>query len=253
VSAIPRLSGRRALVTGGSGGIGLATARRFVAEGATVAICDRDVARVPDGIQAIEADVTSPEAMAAAVELAAGGEQLDVCVANAGVLLVEPFVTSSPREWERVLRVNTLGVMITFQAAARHMTQRGVPGRLLATASISGLRGESNALAYCASKAAVVSIVESLAAELAPSSITVNAVAPGEIDTDMNTAAMAQLGAASGVDAKEYRERLVSSGIPLGRMGQPSDVAAAFAFLASDDASYITGMTMRVDGGQLLL
>ncbi len=165
------LEGRRALVTGAATGIGAATVERFRAEGASVLGVD-----VAPGFEGFTADATDPDQMAAAVR--AAGE-LDVCVANAGVSLMEPFLDGSVASWTRVIRVNLIGVMVTLQAAARAMP-RG--GRLLATASIAGLHGEAAAAAYCASKAGVVALVKTLSIELGPA-ITVNAVAPGQIET----------------------------------------------------------------------
>ena len=151
------LEGRSALVTGAATGIGAATVTRFRAEGAHVVGVDADPA-----YSGVVADVTDPDELAQAV-LAAG--ELDICVANAGISLMEPFLDGDMLSWERVLRVNLLGVMNTFQQAALAMP-RG--GRLLATASIAGLHGEADATAYCASKAGVIGLVRSLAVELAP-------------------------------------------------------------------------------------
>jgi NAD(P)-dependent dehydrogenase (short-subunit alcohol dehydrogenase family) len=241
-----RLAGRRALVTGGAAGIGAATAARLAAEGADVLVVDaRDAPRVH------RADVTDPAQVAGAVRAAAGAQGLDICVANAGVSLMEPFLDGSIASWERVLRVNLLGVMITLQAAAQAMVPTGRGGRLLATASIAGLHGEPGSSAYCASKAGVVGLVRTLAVELAPFGITVNAIAPGQIDTDMNSRDLETQARELGRSAEQLREEHLERSVPARRLGTPEEVASLFAFLASDEADFITGEVLRIDGGEL--
>jgi NAD(P)-dependent dehydrogenase (short-subunit alcohol dehydrogenase family) len=188
-----------------------------------------------------------------AVRRAAGDGTLDICIANAGVVLLEDFIDGTPAGWSAVLDVNVVGVMVTLQAAARRMLDDARGGRLLATASVAGIRGEPRSAVYCASKAGVIAVVQSLAVELAGAGITVNAVAPGEIDTAMHARAMDQLSRSTGVPAAELRATIVSNSVPLGRMGTPEDVAGLYAFLVSDDAAFITGETFRLDGGQLLV
>lgn len=237
------LTGRTALVTGAAGGIGAATVRHFEAAGARVLGVDS-----APSYEGFVGDVTDPSDMAAAV--AAAGE-IDVCVANAGISLVEPLLDGEPDRWERVLQVNLLGVMVTFQAAARAMVEGGRGGRLLATASIAGLRGERNGAAYGASKAGIVGLVRSLSVELSGHGIAVNAVAPGQIDTGMNRRDFAAAGGSSGRSAAEVLQAHLESRVPAGRIGRPEEVATVFTFLASDAASFITGEVIRVDGGEL--
>jgi NAD(P)-dependent dehydrogenase (short-subunit alcohol dehydrogenase family) len=234
------LEGRRALVTGAATGIGAATLARFRAEGAQVVGVDADPAY--DGVVA---DVTDPDQMARAVRRAG---ELDICVANAGISLMEPFLEGSLHSWERVLRVNVLGVMNSFQAAALAMP-RG--GRLLATASIAGLHGEPDASAYCASKAGVIGVVRALALELAPRGFTVNAVAPGQIDTRMNSTDLETVSRREGRPAEELLRAHLDSRVPARRLGTPDEVAGVFAFLASDAADFISGAVLRIDGGEL--
>jgi NAD(P)-dependent dehydrogenase (short-subunit alcohol dehydrogenase family) len=234
------LEGRRALVTGAATGIGAATVARFSAEGADVVGVDADSA-----YSGAVADVTDPDEVARAV-LAAG--ELDICVANAGISLMEPFLDGDLRSWERVLRVNLLGVMNTFQQAAMAMP-RG--GRLLATASIAGLHGEPGASAYCASKAGVVGLVRSLAIELAPRGFTVNAVAPGQIDTRMNSTDLEEMSRREGRPARELLRAHLERHVPARRLGTPDEVAGLFAFLASDAGGFITGTVVAIDGGEL--
>jgi NAD(P)-dependent dehydrogenase (short-subunit alcohol dehydrogenase family) len=234
------LEGRRALVTGAATGIGAATVARFSAEGARVVGVDADPA-----YSGVVADVTDPDEIAGAV-LAAG--ELDICVANAGISLMQSFLEGDLGSWERVLRVNLLGVMNTLQLAALAMP-RG--GRLLATASIAGLHGEAEASAYCASKAGVVGLVRSLAVELAPHGFTVNAVAPGQIDTRMNSTDLEIVSRRQGRPASELLQAHLDQRVPARRLGTPEEVAGLFAFLASDAAAFITGEVIRIDGGEL--
>jgi NAD(P)-dependent dehydrogenase (short-subunit alcohol dehydrogenase family) len=239
------LTGRRALVTGGAAGIGAAAARRLSADGAVVTVVDT----APSAT--LVADVTDPAQMAEAVEAAAGEVGLDICIANAGVSLMEDFTAGTLASWERVLSVNLLGVMITLQAAARAMVDGGRGGRLLATASIAGLHGESGSSAYCASKAGVIGLVKTLAVELAPWQIRVNAVAPGQIDTAMNARDLETVGRRSGESPHALLREHLDRRVPARRLGTPDEVAALFAFLASDEAAFITGEVLRIDGGEL--
>jgi NAD(P)-dependent dehydrogenase (short-subunit alcohol dehydrogenase family) len=180
----------------------------------------------------LEADVTSPEDLARAFAVARDG--LDICVANAGVFTEgASFVDSDPDVWAKVINVNLLAVLATLHHAARIMVSQGRGGRLIVTSSTAGLRGEARMPAYSASKAGVIAVVQALAAELAADRITVNAVAPGPIDTPMH-------------------RRAASAGSCGGILGQPDAVAAAIAFLASPESGHITGQTLVVDGGELL-
>jgi NAD(P)-dependent dehydrogenase (short-subunit alcohol dehydrogenase family) len=238
-----RLAGRRALVTGAASGIGAATVRRFEAEGAVVLGIDASPA-----YEGLVADVTNPAEVAAAV--AAAGE-LDICVANAGVSLIEPLLEGTPASWARVIEVNLLGVMVCFREAARAMVAHGRGGRLLATASIAGLRGEPGGAAYGASKAGLIGLVRSLAVELGPQRITVNAVAPGQIETQLNRRDVEALARLEGRPASELLREHLERRVPAGRMGTPEEVAAALAFLASPEADFVTGTAIPVDGGEL--
>lgn len=234
------LEGRRALVTGAATGIGAATVERFKAEGAHVVGVDADPA-----FEGVVADVTDAGQLAAAVRSAG---ELDICVANAGISLMQPFLEGDIPSWERVLRVNLLGVMNTFQQAGLAMP-RG--GSLLATASIAGLHGEPNASAYGASKAGVIGLVRALAVELAGRGFTVNAVAPGQIDTRMNSTDLETVSRREGRPASELLQAHLEQRVPARRLGTPEEVAGLFAYLASDDAKFITGEIIRIDGGEL--
>jgi 3-hydroxybutyrate dehydrogenase len=240
LGAMHSLEGLRAIVTGAATGIGAATAERFEAEGAEVIGLD-----AATGYPGLVADVTDPGQLAAAI---ASAGPLDICVANAGVSLMEPFVDGTVESWRAVLDVNLIGVMTTFQAALSAMP-RG--GRLLATASTAGLRGEPLASAYCASKAGLLSVVKTLSIELAPRRINVNAVAPGQVETGMNRRDLELVATRAGQPAEHLLREQLDREVPARRLGSPEEVAAAFAFLAGPDAAYVSGIVLPVDGGLL--
>ena len=163
--------------------------------------------------------------------------RLDVMFANAGIAHSAPFLEHPEAQWHRVLRVNLTGVFLCGQAAARQMVRQGGGGRIIATASINGFRGVENLVGYNAAKAGVIELVRTMAVELAQHRITVNAIAPAQIDTRLT----------QGFSETARRRRI--DRIPLGRFGEPEDVARAALFLASDEAGYVTGHTLAVDGG----
>jgi NAD(P)-dependent dehydrogenase (short-subunit alcohol dehydrogenase family) len=172
--------------------------------------------------------------------------RLDVCVANAGISPTFSHVADLDLEvWRRVLDVNLTGAFLTLRGAARRMTA----GTLLATSSVGGLRGGPGGSAYAASKFALRGLVESMAAELAPE-ITVNLVAPGDTDTPLHGRVRRLLAGAGG--SPETVRAAMEQAIPAGRLADPAEIAAAFAFLASDEARYVTGTVLTVDGGSLL-
>jgi len=241
------LDGRVSLVTGASRGIGRAIARELAAQGATVLCGARDQEKLAATVAAIVAeggkalavpldvaDRASVEAAFAAV-LAAHG-RLDHLVNNAGITRDNLVLRMKAEDWRDVLDTNLTGVFLCTQAALRPMLKQRT-GRIVSVTSVVGLTGNAGQANYAASKAGVVGFTKSVAREVASRSITVNAVAPGFVETDM-TAAMTD----------KAREALTSL-IPLGRVGQPEDVAAAVAFLVSDRAAYITGQVLSVDGG----
>lgn len=239
-----RLDGRTALVTGARRGIGAAIVERLRADGARVTAVD-----IAPGDGVVQADVTDPERMAEVVDVAAGEGTLDICVANAGVFGGAPFVESSWTAWREVIEVNLLGTAVTLRAGAERMVERGEGGRLLATASVAAFSGTDGATAYCASKAGVVGLVRCLAVELGPHGITVNCVAPGEIETEQNAAFIEDIARRERIAADDVRARWIA-GTPLRRLGAPRDVAGVFAFLASDDAAFVSGEMIVADGGK---
>jgi 2-hydroxycyclohexanecarboxyl-CoA dehydrogenase len=239
-----RFEGRTALVTGGAKGIGEAIVRRLTAEGATVAIGDVDTEgaeRVAGetGAEVVALDVTDPESARAAI---GGRDGLDVLVNNAGMDEFGFFADTDPGLWERVLAVNLTGVLACTHAALPGMQEAGY-GRIVNIASEAGRVGSKGSAVYSAAKGGVISFTKTIARENARFGVTVNAIAPGPIDTPLLRRA---------TDLGELGERIVETmkgATQLRRLGQPEEVAAAVAFLASEEAAYVTGETLGVSGG----
>jgi meso-butanediol dehydrogenase/(S,S)-butanediol dehydrogenase/diacetyl reductase len=239
------LKTKRVLITGGASGIGAATAARFLEEGSAVCILDRDadarrgIARQLPGLaNVISADVSDLKQVQAAFTEAIrtmGG--VDILINNAGISIRHNFLDITPEEWDKTVAVNLTGVFYVAQTAARHMMERG-DGVILQTASTNGVMGYPYYADYNATKAGVIELTRSMALELAPK-VRVCAVAPGYVLTPMQRA--------------EYTDEmltLVNQKIPLQRHAQPEEIAALFAFLASDDAAYMTGHVFTCDGGE---
>jgi 2-hydroxycyclohexanecarboxyl-CoA dehydrogenase len=244
-----RLEGRIALVTGGASGIGAATARRLAAEGARVAIGDinedgaRAIAGELDGLACV-LDVTSVESAAEAVEKVTSElGDIDVLVNNAGTDLFEFFVNTTPGLWDFVLGINLRGVLAVTHAVLPGMQERR-SGAIVNVSSEAGRVGSQGSAVYSAAKGGVIGFTKAIAREAARYRVRVNAVAPGPIETPLLNAAPKLLGERG----KRLKQAMVNT-TALGRSGEPDEVAAAIAFLASDDASYITGQTLGVSGG----
>jgi 2-hydroxycyclohexanecarboxyl-CoA dehydrogenase len=239
-----RFEGRRALVTGGGSGIGAATARRLTAEGAEVVIGDineQGAAEVAAEIGAAAAplDVTDPEAASA---VAAEHGPFAILVNNAGTDEFGFFTETDPGQWQRVLAVNLVGVLACTHAVLPGMQEAGY-GRIVNIASEAGRVGSKGSAVYSAAKGGVIAFTKVIAREGARFGITANSIAPGPIETPLLMAAL---------EFGELGEKIVETmkgGTQLRRLGHPDEVAAAVAFLASDDSSYVTGETLGVSGG----
>ncbi len=243
-----RLKDKVAIITGGSRGIGFATAQAFLREGATVIVtastqasAEKAVAKLKEEfphstVAGISPNLASLESVKAAFREAAQQYGcVDILVNNAGVSESTPFTEYTEEDFNRVMDLNVKGVFNATRAASECMVARG-SGVILSTSSMVSIYGQPSGIAYPASKFAVNGLTISLARELGPKGIRVNAVAPGITETDMMRAV-----------PKEVVEPLIQQ-IPLRRLGQPEDIANAFVFLASDEASYITGVVLSVDG-----
>lgn len=246
------LDGKNVIVTGAASGIGLATAQRFAREGANVGIWDlneegaqRAAAELQaTGVKALASrvDVASRKSVDAAVEqFHAKIGQVNVLVNNAGITLFQPFMETTEEQWDRVMLINLKSMHVCTQAVLPDMLAAKW-GRIINVSSSSAQTGSARMTAYAASKGGVIGFTKALAQELASTGITVNNVPPGFVDTPMlRNEGVVGLGVS--VDAVAARS-------PMGRAGRPENMAAAIAFLASDDADYITGHTLNVNGGR---
>lgn len=251
------LDGKTAIVTGAAGGIGYAVAERFLREGCKVMIADIDAAKGEQALDALEklgevrfqkVDVGKRldvhNLVAATIE--AFGD-IDILVANAGIVHGADFLDIAEEDFDRVLRVNLKGVFLTGQAVARYMADKvkngGSPGAIINMSSVNAVFALPNQVPYSVSKGGVNQLTKVMALSLATLGIRVNAIGPGSIMTDILKSVNSDASA---------RNRILSR-TPMGRIGEPSEIASIAAFLASDDASYVTGQTIYADGGRLPL
>jgi len=245
-----------ACVTGAGSGIGAAIASTLGARGYHVVVTDIDLAsaeRVAGGIESAQAfslDVTNPAACDELVDgIVREHGRLDVWVSNAGISKMQRFVDISPQDLARNFEVNTYGVFYCGQSAARAMIALGTPGRIINTASMAAKQGRVPFLAdYVASKFAVLGLTQAMAFELAPFGIRVNSVCPGFVATPMQTRELAWEAQLRGTDPETVRQSWIDD-TPLARLETPEDVAKVVAFLASDDAEFLTGESISVNGG----
>lgn len=252
-----RLDGKSALITGAGSGLGRAMARRFAAEGARVLVTDVNEAAAVETVELIggapgeraaarHLDVSSEEDVAAAVgDVLARWGRLDIVVANAGIGTPGFLANTSLKDWDRVMAINLSGVFLCAKHAIPAMRTTG-GGVILTTASVAGLQGTPHLGAYGASKAGVVQLTQTIALEGARFGIRANAICPVWADTPM----ISEFVAGARAEPEQIRARLTAQ-IPLGRMATPEDIANAALFLASDEAAFITGVALPVDGGHM--
>lgn len=247
------LDGKTALVTGAGGGFGRAISTRLAEVGATVAVNDLDPDRAAETVAAVEerggeavpavADVTDLDAVESMVDDVVEAAGLDVLVNNAGWDRIEWFLDQDPAVWDRILDVNLRGQMNCARATAEHFVDRGEGGRIVAIASDAGRVGSSGEAVYAGTKGGVIAFTKTLARELAREEVTCNVVCPGPADTPLTREMR---------EESELAEKIlgrIEQQTPLGRMTEPEDVAGAVAYLASDDAEFVTGQVLSVSGG----
>ncbi len=242
------LDGKHALITGGARGIGRGIALAMAQAGARITLADRDAdvaqttaRELPDGTGlAIEMDVADRVSVERGFDRAEKSfGAVDILVANAGILKFAPFLELTPADWQQHLDVDFTGVFHAAQAAAQRLVQQGRHGNVIVVTSVSAEVPSRTQGHYCAAKAGALMLVRAMAWELADRGIRVNSIGPGWIDTRLATGYL---------DVPERRAEVIAT-IPIGRVGLPHDVGSAAVFLASDDASYVTGAHLRVDGG----
>lgn len=258
-----RLQGKHALLTGAAGGIGLAVAGAYVAQGARCTIADvsREISPAlgalmqahPEAVHYIPTDVTRAcdiEALVASANLRFG--PVTTLFNNAAVFDMAPLLDSDEAMYDRLFAVNVKGAFFVMQKVLAHMVAMQVQGgAVINMASQAGRRGEALVSHYCASKAAIISYTQSAALAMAPHKIRVNGIAPGVIATPMWKHVDALFARYEGLPLGEKKKR-VGEAVPLGYMGEPDDICGAAVFLASDEASYITAQTLNVDGGNVM-
>jgi NAD(P)-dependent dehydrogenase (short-subunit alcohol dehydrogenase family) len=246
-----RFTGKSAIVTGSGAGLGRAIALNLAAEGGSVTVADLDLARAQEVAEeilaaggraiAVDVDVSKPEDVARMTEATVDEfGRLDILVNNAGVRVIVPFLDQTLEQWQWMLDVMLTGPMLCSQAAIPHMLKVG-RGKIVNVGSVTGIIGLTKRAAYAAAKAGLHGLTRALAYELTSQGIWVNAVAPGLMETPMNTAYYQD----------EQFMQLVKRELPVGRLGKPDEIASVVLFLASDDSDFVSGATWNVDGGWL--
>ncbi len=251
-------SGKGVVVTGGAKGIGRGIVERFAGEGAHVVIADVDVAEgravaavAPGDIEVVEADVRDESSLQVAIDrcIERAG-RLDVMVNNAGIIMVNQLVDTDAESWRRILDINVLGVALGSKVAARAMMADGKGGCIINASSGGGRHGVPGFSQYCATKAAIIMLSQSLAQELAAHHIRVNCYTPGHIMTPLWEDIVAGIGETTGRSRDETLESFLST-VPAGRFGTPGDVAAAVSWLCTPDADYMSGQCLAMNGAEL--
>ena len=262
MAGLQRLQGHHALLTGAGGGIGLAVAEAYLAEGARCTVVDLApapsaelaalLARHADRLAYAAADVSKVATLGALVDAAAQRfGTVDVLFNNAAIFDMATLLESDERMYDKLFAVNVKGAFFVMQTVLQRLVAAGKTGSIINMASQAGRRGEALVSHYCATKAAVISYTQSAALAMAPHGIRVNGIAPGVVDTPMWAHVDALFARVEGLQLGE-KKIAVGKAVPLGRMGAPSDIAGAAVFLASAESSYITAQTLNVDGGNVM-
>lgn len=251
-----RLKGKSALITGAARGIGRAYAEAYVREGATVAIADinltaaeKTAAEIGPAAYAVQIDVTDQASIDACVEACvAKTGKIDILINNAALFALSPTVEISRADYDKLMAVNIGGTLFPSQAVAKHMIERGEGGKIINMASQAGRRGEPMVALYCATKAAVISMTQSLGLDLIKHGINVNAISPGVVDGEHWNHVDELFAKYEGLQPGE-KKAAVGKSVPFGRMGTAEDLCGMAIFLASSDADYVVAQTYNVDGG----